>query len=187
MHWYVSYRTGGSTVVHIFKKRSTPLLPRASLSIVAIAMRSKSDQCWDPWKETCSTSGTSGGSWIKTRAQRRPIQPLGRYPRQAQESDAKHLVRRGKSNLKVDRTGRLTPMVVSNPAVQNSKGDHRPQPARPRYGFRMRSHRIIWLRVRNTDGARSLGPSRIAGDPRRFGFRPQCVSARQFVLADRVL
>jgi hypothetical protein len=115
MHWYVSYRTGGSAVMHIFKRRELAIAAAREFPIAAIAMRSKSGRCWDPGKETCSTSGTSGGSGIKTRAQRRPIQPLGRYRRQAQEPDARHPVRRGKSNLKVGRTGRLTQWIGFKP------------------------------------------------------------------------
>jgi hypothetical protein len=111
MHWYVSYRTGGSTVMHIFKRKEHAITAACKFSITVIAMRSKSDQCWDPWKETCSTSGTSGGSGIKTRAQRRPIQPLGRYRRQAQEPDTRHPARRGISDVKVGRTGRLTQCI----------------------------------------------------------------------------
>jgi hypothetical protein len=43
------------------------------------------------------------------------------------------------------------------------------------------------LGVRNIRGAGRVGPIRIAGDPRRFGFRPQCVSAHQPAFVDRVL
>ena len=39
-------------------------MPHAGSSIVAIVMRSKSGQCWEPEKETYSKSRTSGGSGI---------------------------------------------------------------------------------------------------------------------------
>lgn len=43
------------------------------------------------------------------------------------------------------------------------------------------------LGVRNIRGAGRVGPIRIAGDPRRFGRRPQCISAHQPAFVDRVL
>ena len=37
-------------------------MPHVRCSIVAVVMRSKSGQCWDPEKETYSKSRTSGGT-----------------------------------------------------------------------------------------------------------------------------
>ena len=53
-------------------------MPHAGCSIVAIVMRSKSGQCWEPEKETYSKSRTSGGSGI-TCLEHPPLnRPLGR-------------------------------------------------------------------------------------------------------------
>ena len=53
-------------------------MPHAGSSIVAIVMRSKSGQCWEPEKETYSKSRTSGGSGI-TRLEHPPLnRPLDR-------------------------------------------------------------------------------------------------------------
>ena len=53
-------------------------MPHAGSSIVAIVIRSKSGQCWDPEKETYSKSRTSGGSGI-TRLEHPPLnRPLRR-------------------------------------------------------------------------------------------------------------
>jgi hypothetical protein len=79
MHWYVSYRTGGSTVMHISKRKQHAIAAACKFLNNGYRDALEVDQCWDPWKETCSTSKTSGGSGIKTLAQRRQIQPLGRY------------------------------------------------------------------------------------------------------------
>jgi hypothetical protein len=49
----------------------------------------------------------TGGSGMKTLEQRGPIQPFGRYRRQAQEPDARHPVRRGILDVKMGRTRRL--------------------------------------------------------------------------------
>jgi hypothetical protein len=53
-------------------------MPHAAWSIVAMVMRSKSGQCWDPEKETYSKSRTSGGSEM-TRLEHPPLnRPLRR-------------------------------------------------------------------------------------------------------------
>jgi hypothetical protein len=62
MRWYVSYRTGRSTIMHIFKRRSRPSLPRTGFSIAATVMRSKSGRCREVRMEKCSTSETSASS-----------------------------------------------------------------------------------------------------------------------------
>jgi len=77
MHWYASYRTGGSTVMHVFKRRRTPSLPRPSSSIAAIVMRWKSDRCREIRKESCSTSETSGGSGRNHRSSNARTRRLG--------------------------------------------------------------------------------------------------------------
>src|SRR5271166_5814168 len=74
MAWYISYRAGGSTVMHIFKKGSSLSLPRVSFSVAVLVIRSKSGRCAKHGKERCSTSETSSGS-----DQQRPLRPLGRY------------------------------------------------------------------------------------------------------------
>ncbi len=50
-------------------------MPHAGCSIVAIVMRSKSGQCWEPEKETYSKSRTSGDSGI-TRPEHPPPRPF---------------------------------------------------------------------------------------------------------------
>ena len=48
-------------------------MSHAGCSIVAIVMRSKSGQCWEPEKETYSESGTSAGSEMTSLKDPSPI------------------------------------------------------------------------------------------------------------------
>jgi hypothetical protein len=87
MHWYASYRTGGSTVMHVFKRRedataaASEFLDRGYRDALEVGPMSENPE------GSCSTSETSGGSGINRREQQRPHQPLRRGRARAREPD----------------------------------------------------------------------------------------------------
>ena len=62
MAWYVSYRTGGSIVMHIFKGKGLAIDAACGLLNRGFSDALEVGQCWEPEKEICSKSRTSSGS-----------------------------------------------------------------------------------------------------------------------------